>query len=78
MRDKTVLKDKVANLAMILRSQNNGADIHTVLNMRQVAEWLLRELEDDSDVEIEFIEAQTKHLEKKVVDFFTKKYHPWH
>ncbi len=67
--------DRCDSILQSVRLQNSGSDAHTIGDIRNTATMLKDQLETDSDcLKPELIEMIIKNTEKKVVDFYRKKY----
>lgn len=67
--------EELDRLAKCVRNQNNGADIHTIGNIRNTISLLKHQIEEDPDcLDEQFIQQVIKNIEAKVVDFYKKKY----
>lgn len=70
-----IIKDRLESILRSLRYQNSSADIHTLGNIKNTAQMLLQELEEDaSKVEWKMASEMTKRVERDTADFFKKKF----
>lgn len=70
-----IIKGRLQSCIDSVRFQSSGCDIHTVGNIRNTAQMLLQQLDEDPDcMEDKLILQITQNVEKSVGDFFTKKY----
>jgi hypothetical protein len=76
---KTYLIERAQSVLDCLKSQNSGADIHKVGNMRNIASLLIEDIKHEkANLDFACAKRIVDNLEKELVAFYKDKYFPRH